>query len=173
MKILAPFVVAHLNIRKEAAGDETGKTAMDIRLKSELSADDCSTLFGTERSFHRLLADLWDKDGELTTTDLGSMTLTGSITGGKADLKPEFSDGESFEGVNLNKIKLVPKAGKRVEVTMRLQVKPTPAQIGRLSEWQESEVQVHVDRVQGELDLEKGEGKPRKQRAAQQQAELH
>ena len=172
MKVLASFTIAHLNSRKEAAGDETGKLACDIKLTSVLSDSACASLFGTESSFERLLGDLWNKDGELTTTDLKKLTLTSQIIGGKATLTPEFSSAETFEGIKLNKITLEPQAGRQVGITMRLQVNPTTAQVAKLSDWLEMDVMVLCERVQGELALD-NEGKPKRKAKGGEQQPLH
>ncbi len=173
MKVLAAFTIAHLNQRKEAAGDEPGKLACDIKLTSVLTDSACASLFGTESSFDRLLGDLWNKDGELTTTDLNTLVLNSQIVGGKATLTPEFSGAEKFEGVMLNKIKLKPEAGRKVEVSMRLQVHPTASQVSKLSEWLETDVTVLVERVQGELNLDNESKGKRAKKAGGEQQNLH
>lgn len=173
MKVLASFTVAHINSRKENAGDETGKLACDIKLTAVLSDSALVSLFGTESSFDRLLGDLWNEDGELTTTDLKKLTLNSQIIGGKATLTPEFSGAEVFEGVDLNKITLEPQAGRQVAVSMRLQVHPTASQVAKLSDWLETDVVVLVDRVQQELKLDREDKPKRSKKGAGEQASLH
>ena len=75
-------------------------------------------------------------------------------------------------GVNLNKIKLKPQAGRKVEVTMRLQVHPSSEQVAKLSDLLETDVTVLVERVQGELALD-NEEKPKRAKKGGEQASLH
>lgn len=154
MKVLAQFQISHINIRREKAGEEEGDLGCDISLKSTVKADAVASFFSTESSRRRVLDDLWNEDGELTTTDVSKIGLTTKIEGGTLSLKSEFSAAESFDPANLNKVSIVPIAGGMVEVSMRAQVNPTSEQLGRLSNLLGCEVHVIADRKQGELELQ-------------------
>lgn len=154
MKILAQFVIANLNIRREKAGEGDGPVACDIKLTSDLKSDAVASFFSTDSSRKRVLDSLWTDEGELTTTDVQKITLTAQIKGGRLSLTPEFSAAETFETADINKITIAPKAGKTCEVSIRAQVKPTPEQMGRLAELLHCEILVTADRKQGELELQ-------------------
>lgn len=154
MNVLASFQISNLNPRREKAGEDDGDLACDIKLSAELTADAVSGFFSTDSARARLLDDLWTSDGELATTDLDKFYLTTHIKGGKATIKSEMGTPEHFEGVDLNKITLKPKASRMVEVSMRLQVHPTCEQMGRLAELLGCEVMIVVERSQAEMELQ-------------------
>lgn len=154
MKVLSEFTISNLNIRREKAGEEDGDLGCDISLKSSLSAEACGSFFSTDASRRRVLDDLWNEEGELTTTDVAKITLNTEIKGGTVILKTEFSPAETFESADINKVTLVPKSGWTCEVSMRAQVNPTAEQMGRLSQLLGCDVHVAADRKQGELELQ-------------------
>lgn len=153
MKILSAFTIAHLNIRREKAGEEEGPVACDLKLSAELKSEAVASFFSTDASRRRVLDSLWNDDGELTTTDVAKIALATGIKGGTLTLKSEFSAAETFEAADIDRVTLVPRAGWTCEVSMRAQVNPSAEQIGRLSELLGCEVHIAADRKQGELEL--------------------
>lgn len=150
----AIFNVAHLNVRKEKAGEDDGPTACDVKLKATLGVAAVKGLFGTSHSFETVLGNLWTSKGEMASSDVQEITLNRQLTGCRVALKPEADAGESFDGCDLNKIRLKPIAGNQVEVSMRLQCRPDEEQFAWLAKRLNYDVRVTASVKQGSLDLQ-------------------
>lgn len=147
---------AHINVRREKAGEDDGNVACDLKLSGELGADALKGLFATKNSFERVTGNMWTKDGELASTDLGEVKLTAELTTCRISLKvPDSTDEEVFDAGELNKVRIKPLAGRVCEVSMRLQVHPTEEQIAWLSSHLGYDLHAHVAKRQGELNLQR------------------
>ena len=161
MKLEMTLNLAHLNTRREKAGEDDGPVAVDIKRKGEVKPENCKDLFSTDASFDKLLGELWDKNGELTTSDLGSMRLNREAQDCNIVLETEISKSAlKFETGGLSKVTLKPLAGKLIEIGLRLQVHPKPEQYGTLCEWLGHDLDISVKKKQGELSLPRGKAKP-------------
>ena len=156
MKVEAAFVVAKVNPRREKAGEDSGPLACDVKLTNTLGSKAVRDLFQTEGSASLFLEKMWSELGELVTTDISKIELSGEIKQGEAKITTEFdSAGMIFREAKLNKIKLIPKPNRVVEVECRLQVYTNPNECGRLCEMTGTEIVMKCESVQGDLDLPK------------------
>ncbi len=157
MQLQSEFTIKHVNIRREKAGEEQGPVAVDIRLGAKIAPAELHGLFATQASFDRILGQLWNDEDELTTSDLDKITLQRAGVGRLVDLIPQVSNDKlRLEGADVNKITLKPEAGRLVDVSLRVQAKPTKEQIARLSEWLGCSLNVAVSQRQAELPLQSG-----------------
>lgn len=155
MKINLELTLAHINLRREKEGEEEGPTAADLKLTGDLPIEQLEGLFSTKASFENLLARMFRSDGELVSGDLGSLRLTKEGENLTAEVRSIFEkQGQQFEGAALNKITLTPKSGRHAEVTLRLQVKPSSKQLGRLGESLHHVMVVRTEPRQGELPVD-------------------
>lgn len=147
---------AHINVRREKAGEDDGNVAVDLKLSGELGVDALKGLFGTKTSFERITGNIWTKDGDLASTDLGEIKLTCELSTCQVALKvPDSNDEETFETGELNKVRIKPLPGRTCEVAMRLQLHPTEDQIAWLSSHLGYDLHAKVAKRQGELNLQK------------------
>lgn len=158
MNFTGALNIAHLNVRKEKSGEDKGPVAVDIKLSGEVGIKAISGFFSTKSAFG-VLDGLYLKGGELITNDVASLRLAGEAKDVKASIAVEGAPGQpvSFMGAKLNKIVLLPRAGRTVDLTARLQVYPTPDQHARLAELLESTVLVDLHSANMDLFSSAGE----------------
>lgn len=152
VKFSAALLVAHLNVRREKAGEEGGPVAADIKLTGLVKSADLVDLFTSDRSA-AVLEGMYDAEGNIVAGDIETLKLRSSLKSVRATLKPRGGAQVKFDGAELNQLKLTPQIGRTVEVSMRLQVNPTHAQVADLSDLLNIEVRATLDGMQGELDL--------------------
>lgn len=156
VKIKAALMLAHLNIRKEKAGEDEGPVACDVKLSGEIGFKEVKNLFSTKSAFE-VLAGLYQKGGELITHDIATMRLAGEAKNVEASLAVEGGGKVTFEGAKLNKISLQPKPGHIVELSLRLQVHPSGDQHAKLAELLGSTVILEANATQLDLHLDQEE----------------
>lgn len=155
MQLHAKLKLSHLNVRREKEGAESGPVAVDIKLTGQLPLEACASLFATKAGYTALLARLYRTDGELVSSDLQTMTLSREGVGVAASLQSDLGNVSLvFEGAQFNKLRLSPLAGRVVEFSGRLQVKPNDGQLSQLGTLLSAEVTASIAQRQSELVLE-------------------
>lgn len=133
MKIHSTLQLTHVNLRKEMAGDEPGRTAATLSFKGTLSEDAVKPFFSTEASYKKVLGQLWNKDNELATNDIKSIPLAVGIVGGKASIEG-FGDKQEFDETNVDDVVLTPQPGRQVDVALKMSVHPDAESLWFLAE---------------------------------------
>ena len=153
VKFSAALLVAHLNVRREKAGEEGGPVAADIKLTGLVKSADLVDLFTSDRSA-AVLEGMYDAEGNIVAGDIETLKLRTGLKSVRATLKPKGGDAVKFDGAELNMLKLTPQIGRTVEVSMRLQVNPTHGQVADLSDLLNVEVKASLEGMQAELDFD-------------------
>lgn len=169
MKItLKETTVAHLNVRREKAGDEEGPVALDIKLTGDARPEDLKQLFATDEGYKHVLGNFFDESGEMVSHDVSTITLRREAVGHRMAIIFGLSDTTiDIETCDVDRIKLTPDDGPMVGYSMRVQVKPSAATLAELSALLERQVTVKIEHKQSELDLE--QPKRRKAKSAEDQ----
>lgn len=137
MKFKSELQLDGFNPRIEKAGDEDGDGAADIRFSGTVDIDDLKGLFATKIAYETIIERCFRDDGELVTPDLGSLHLATEGIGVDASIKSAFGEPLDFtDRSNINKIVVKPIAGKKAEISIRLQVHPEPEQVAQLFQLQ-------------------------------------
>lgn len=153
MKMLAPFLVSHVHTKKDKAGDKPGPMRSHLKLETTVQVKDLASVFGSPAGFEHFDA-FWNGDDELASRVITSFPLNAEIVGGVAFLKPAFSDGKQFSGVEFKDLEVELKPGRTVLLTAKLQLpKLEPADVGLVQSWEGYEINVSVSPAQQELDL--------------------
>ncbi|HZR36937.1 MAG TPA: hypothetical protein VFA75_16320 [Nevskia sp.] len=153
MKMLAPFLVSHVHTKKDKAGDKPGPMRSHLKLESTIQHKDLASAFGSAAGFEHF-GGFWNDDGELISREILSFPLNAEVVGGAAFLKPEFSEGKQFTGVDFKDLEVELKPGRTVVLTAKLQLpKLEPADVGLVQSWEGYEITVSVSPAQQELDL--------------------
>jgi hypothetical protein len=146
-------------------------TAVDLKLTNpSVAISKIKGLFPTEVGFE-LIEAFYQENGELECSDFGKLELATEGVGVDSSVKSEFGKELEFKDeAKINAFKLQLLAGKRAEISCRLQVHPTAKQIADLSDmlnqsvtvsasWKKTQAEEDAERQQ-QLDVE------REQRAA-------
>lgn len=149
----ARLTIGSVNLRREKAGDEPGEVAVDVKFRGTLSADETRGLFWTQGSHDRLLSQLYDDEGELRSIDVDQLTLSRKGEGVVAEIErlSGVIGAMHFEGAKFNQVKLVPRPGRAVDITCRLQVYPDGNQLESLADLIDTEVDLSVELAQADL----------------------
>jgi hypothetical protein len=156
VRFTAALLVAHLNVRREKAGEEGGPVAADIKLTGLVKSADLQHLFTSDRSA-AVLEGMYDAEGNIAAGDIETLKLRTGLKSVRAHLKPKGGEAVKFDGAELNQLKLTPQLGRTVEVSMRLQVNPTHKQVADLSDLLNIEVKASLEGMQAELDFDESE----------------
>lgn len=149
--------MAHMNLRREKAGEDEGPVAADLKLTAEIGVDALKGLFSTKNAFDTVMGAMWTAKGELATSDVDTITVARELTGCKVTLKAgDHGTAEDFDSGEVNKIRIKPLAGKCCELTIRLQVHPSDEQVAWLAEHYGYDLRVTVAQRQQSLDLQAG-----------------
>lgn len=153
MKILAPFILTHVHTKKDKAGDKPGPMRSHLKLETTIQVKELASAFGSTDSFEHFDA-FWNEEGELASRVITAFPLNVEIVGGVAFLKPEFSDGKQFSGVDFKDLEVELKPGRTVLLTAKLQLpKLEPSDVGLVQSWEGFEINVSVSPAQQELDF--------------------
>lgn len=150
---LADATIQNVNVRREKAGDDEGPIAIDLSLSGTAKPDELTGLFATKASHKRLLAQLFDADGELVTTDLARIALAREGVGCSVALTTPSGEKVEIDTADVNKIVLQPQAGMVVDWKLLVQFKPNDDQRAAVTAMIGRTVDVDVARRQGELEL--------------------
>lgn len=124
MKVQASLNLNHVVMRVEQAGKEPGAGALSLKLGGTVKREQVAPIFSTDTSYAKILAPLWNPDGELATSDLDEIPLTTRIVGGLAVLETPFGEKCSFEKVKVDSVTVKPMPGFQCEISMRMAVYP-------------------------------------------------
>lgn len=173
MKItLRETTVAHVNVRREKAGDTEGPIAIDLKFTGDARPEVLKTLFATDEGYNHVLGNFFGDSGEMVSHDVGSITLRREAIGHRMTITAGLSQTTiGIEDCKVDKIKLTPEDGPLVGYSLRVQVKPTTELIAQLSGLLERQVTVEIEHKQTELDLEQPK-RSRKKSKEEAQTEL-
>lgn len=155
MKLDTTLTLAHLNLRREKAGDEDGPIAVDLKFTGDVRPEALAGLFTTEAQFRRILGDRWDKDNDLTITDSTVIKLNVEGLGVTIELNAEISKTQlRWTEANVDSIVLETKPGRVIGLKLRAQVHPTKEQVAQLTDWHSADLLVSLWSRQHDLDLQ-------------------
>lgn len=165
MHLEAELKIAHLNVRREKAGEDDGPVAMDVKLSGVLAIDAIAGLFATPAGFAQLTS-LWQPNGELATVEWSGLTMAREGSGLEISFTTLVAESEiKFTSAKLNNIRLTPKPGKVVDFVARTQLTPSDGQITELVELLGQSVGVSVVQPQMEMPLDQAAPKRRGKKA--------
>ncbi len=124
MNIDSKLKLNNINSRSERAGDEPGKGALTLTWVGTIPASEVKKLFSTESSYERLIGSLWNKDGDLQTSDGAELTLSSKIRGGEAMVSDEIGATHTFSETKVDSVVVTPLPGRECEVSMKMHVYP-------------------------------------------------
>jgi hypothetical protein len=151
MQVDATLTLDKLTVRTEKHGDED-KPAITIKWRGEVPEEEAKNYYSTPASFKRLLAPLWNKDDELTTSDVKSMPLNSVIEGGTAVIATAFGEKIDLGQVRVDAVVLTPMAGRKCEVIMNMAAYPDSESLWFLYEHQKKSLQVTCSAGQLPID---------------------
>lgn len=154
MKIHANLTLTHWTPRVEMAGNELGANAVSMKLSGSVHRDQVAPVFSTDASYHKILAPLWNADGELSSSDVKEIPLTTQIIGGMAVLETPFGEKVSFEKVKVDNVSVSPMPGFQCEITMRMAVYPDRDELWFIFVQQKKAVTVTCTPSQLSLDID-------------------
>lgn len=165
MHLTTEAVLAHLNPRREKAGENDGPVAFDAKITATLPIDALGGLFATELGLQQLAAH-WREDGELVTGEWALLTLAREGSGLEATFSGPISGTDlTFRAVELDKIRLKPEGGRKVALTARMILHPSQEQVGQLCEWLNQTVLVAITQPQMEIPIDQAAPKRRGKKA--------
>lgn len=172
MRYRSEMNLENINVRTEKHGDKD-VTAIDLKLHNpSIHISKLKGLFPTEASFQAIVEHFYDTEtGELITGDLGQIKLSTEGIGVKATVKSQFGKELEFDDeAKINDFKITLEAGRRADLSCRLQVLPTSKQISELAEmlkqgvtvsasWKRTAAEELAEKLeeQAQLDLEREE----------------
>lgn len=154
MKIHSSFVVTNMQTRVEMAGDKPDRGAVTLSLKGSMNQDEVKMLFSTESQYKKVLGQFWDKEGDLTIADLGTLPLTVEVIGGNAVITNGFAEKHAFNGVKVGDVNVTPQAGRECVVTAKMSVYPDQDSLWFLFKHQK--LAVDITCTPGQLTVEDG-----------------
>ncbi len=161
MKLQAEMNLAHLNVRREKAGDEEGPIAIDLKLTGTLPIAKLEELFATIVGYNVMLANIFREDGELIAADMESFTLStenenmeGQLQWGLLKEKNKVA----FKKASFGSIRITPIAGRQAELSCRLQINPSKNELSSIASVLGEQVDVTIAPMQGSLELQNESG---------------
>lgn len=165
MRFQAQMNMAHLNVRREKAGDGPGDIAADLKLSGKVHIADLKDLFLTDHGY-AVITGMYDADGNLRSQDFEDFRLTRELTGTRARLSTALGTPLDFDLADADSFGVGLEINNTALVSFRLQVHPTDDQISTLAELLMSDVTVVLEQVQGELKLAGGTEAPAAEQAS-------
>ncbi len=171
MRLNAELQIAKVNVSRKNTGASQGPLSMYLLIKGDVSMDQLETLFPTTASYEAEIADRWDEDDELRYSLVTDLDLEGiKGVGVRFEIKPQFGDKLVFQTADVDRVAVSLKAGRRVDLSMRVLVTPTDAQIAPVITYLGNVMQCDVWSRQEELDLGDEAGDEQKRKAKQEAA---
>jgi len=154
MKIHSNLTLTNLQTRVELAGDSPGRGALTLALKGTMGVDEVKMLFSTESQYKKTLGHFWDKDGDLTISDLNVLPLTTEVVGGNAMISTPFGEKHEFNGVTVKEVKITALPDRKCEVAAKMSVYPDKESLFFLFNHQRKEFEVTC--TPGQMHIEDG-----------------
>lgn len=171
MRLNAELQIAKVNVSRKNTGANQGPLSMYLMIKGDVSMDQLESLFPTTASFEAEIADRWDEDDDLRYSLVTDLELEGiKGVGVRFEIKPHFGDKLVFQTADVDRVAVSLKAGRRVDLSMRVLVTPTDAQIAPVITYLGNVMQCDVWSRQEELDLGDDAGDEQQRKAKQDAA---
>lgn len=155
MKLKATLRLAHLNLRREKAGEGDGDIGTDLKLTGQLHLEDLRGLFGaSDDHAYALLDGLYDGEGNMRSLAFKDFALSAKGTGVEVRLKTEIAGVEvKFREAEVDQFVLAPQQGRQIELTFRVKANPSDMQVASLAEMLKTDLDVTLTKKQGELQF--------------------
>jgi len=154
MRLNAELEIAKIRVSRKNTGASQGPLIMYLMLKGDVSMDQLESLFPTTASYEAEIADRWDEEDELRYSLVTDLDLEGiKGVGVRFEIKPAFGDKLVFQTADVDLVKVSLRAGRRVDLSMRVLVTLADAQIAPVITYLGNVMQCDVWSRQEELDL--------------------
>lgn len=169
MRFEANLTIAHLNIRREKAGEKRGPLAVDIKLTGKIGTGAFGPLLDGDQHAGAMIEGLFDAEGNLRSHNFQTIPLAMEHKNLAVTLSAG-PDKKEFEVSQINSISIDPDIGRTVTVDARLQVNAKGTEIAWLAEMLSYDVRVIAESKQGTLKLD-NTGKETAKDAAKRKAD--
>ncbi len=155
MRLNAELQIAKVNVSRKNTGASQGPLSMYLQLKGDVSVDQVESLFPTQASYEAEMAERWDEDDELRHALVSELELDGiKGVGVRFEIKPAFGEKMVFQTSDVDRVTVVLKAGRRVDLSLRVLVTPTDTQIAPVIGWLGNVMDCELWSRQAELELD-------------------
>jgi len=158
MRLNAELQISQVKVTRKNTGASQGPLSMYLMLKGDVAVDQVESLFPTEASYAAEMGERWDEDDELRHALVSELDLDGiKGVGVRFEIKPQFGDKLVFQTSDVDRVTVALKAGRRVDLSMRVLVMPTDGQIAPVIGWLGNVMDCELWSRQAELELGDGD----------------
>lgn len=161
--------VSNVNLRRERAGKKNGPIAVDVSIAGfETPEKKLEGIFSTKASYEKLLGGLFDKDGELRTSDLRRQTLNIEGHGMVLSMQPLNEEGEvdteqgpiDVRPATIDNFVIDLKAGGLVDWSARVRflMENVNPSLEDVAELMRTDIVLDASPAQRALELDEGKG---------------
>lgn len=155
MRLNAELQIAKVVVSRKNTGASQGPLSMYLLLKGDVSVEQMESMFPTQASYVAELADRWDDFEELRHGLVNELELEGiKGVGVRFEIVPAFGEKMVFQTSDVDKVIVGLKAGRRVDLSLRVLVTPTDAQIAPVITWLGNVMDCDLWSRQAELELD-------------------
>lgn len=157
MKLNAELEIAGITVTRKNSGQTQGPISMYFRLLGDVSVDALEEMFPTRQSFIDEIDGRWDEVEELKHSLVNELRLELKGVGVRFEIKPEFGRPAVFATSEVDRVKIRLKSGRRVDLSLRVQVTPADDQIAQVIGWLGNVLKCEIWSRQGELPLDQAQ----------------